>query len=139
MPETQASPAIQCRSIAPQFAVPNVVTAAEYYRDVLGFRICGYFGDPPMFAIVARDQVEIQFGQVDPGAAAAPNVKRREDGLDAYIWVYDVDVLHAELVERGAKILEGPVTREYHCYELLVEDIFGFRLVFAVDLASSGG
>lgn len=86
--------------------------------------------------MVARDQVEIQFGRLDPGSGASPNVTRREDGLDAYIWVYDVDVLHAELQERGARILEGPATRAYQCYELLVEDIFGFRLVFAVDLAS---
>ena len=137
MPQTQATPILQCRSIAPQFAVPNVVTAAEYYRDALGFRICGYFGDPPVFAIVARDQVEIQFGQLDSGSDASPNVRRREDGLDAYIWVCDADLLYAELSARGAKILAGPVTREYQCYELLVEDIFGFRLVFAVDLASS--
>jgi hypothetical protein len=41
--------------------VPDVVTAAEYYRDVLGFRILGYFLDPPVYAIVARDSVEIHF------------------------------------------------------------------------------
>jgi catechol 2,3-dioxygenase-like lactoylglutathione lyase family enzyme len=36
--------------VSPQFIVPDVTSAAEYYRDVLGFRILGYFQDPPVFA-----------------------------------------------------------------------------------------
>ena len=128
---------IQCKSIAPQLAVPDVMAAADYYRDVLGFRICGIFGAPPFYAIVARDYVEIHLGQLDPGRAPAPNVTRREDAIDVYIWVNDVDAMYAELQKSGAKILEGPVTRHYKCYELLIEDIFGFRLTFAVDLNGS--
>ena len=50
----------QLKSIAPQFAVPDVIAAAEHYRDILGFRILGYFGQPPVFSIVGRDNVEIQ-------------------------------------------------------------------------------
>jgi hypothetical protein len=34
--------------ISPQFVVPDVVAAAEYYRDVLRFRTLGYFLDPPV-------------------------------------------------------------------------------------------
>jgi predicted enzyme related to lactoylglutathione lyase len=90
--------------------VPDVVTAAEYYRDVLGFRILGYFLDPPVYAIVARDSVEIHFSRVDSGTAASPNIRRREGSLDAYIWVNDLDPLYGELKERGAKIVEPPTT-----------------------------
>jgi len=42
------------KSVAPQFAVPDVVSAAEFYRDILGFETLGYFGQPPVFAIVRR-------------------------------------------------------------------------------------
>jgi hypothetical protein len=31
------------RSATPQFTVPDVVRAAEYYRDVFGFEITGYW------------------------------------------------------------------------------------------------
>jgi hypothetical protein len=92
-----------------------------------------------VFAIVARDDVEVHFGKSDNGALPSPNVARREFGLDAYIWVNDLDALYAELQERGARILESPVLRVYKCYEMVVEDNFGFRLCFSMDtgLASS--
>ena len=53
--------------VSPQFIVPDVVAAANYYRDVFGFRILSYFLDPPVFAVVARDAVEIHFGKADNG------------------------------------------------------------------------
>jgi hypothetical protein len=105
-------------------------------RDVLGFRILGYFLDPPVFAMVARDTAEIHFGKVDEGAAAAPNVMRRKAGMDAYIWVNDLDALGRELRERGAKILESPTLRVYRCYEMVIEDNCGFRLCFSMDFSS---
>ena len=122
--------------ISPQFVVPDVVIAAEYYRDVLGFRILGYFLDPPVYAIVARDSAEIHFGKTDIGTPASPNIRRREGSLDAYIWVNDLDPLYAELKERGAKIVEPPTTQVYHCYEMIVEDNAGFRLAFGMDISS---
>ena len=117
------------KGIAPQFVVPDVVQAAEYYRDVLGFEILGYFLDPPVFAMVGRDDVEIQFGKSD-GAPPEPNAARRRAGLDAYVWVEDVDSLAEELKASGARILEGPVTREYGMREIVIQDLFGFTLAF---------
>ena len=107
----------------------NVVRAAEHYRDALGFTIADYFGDPPVFAIVSRDGVEIHLGKRDTGSIV-PNRTVRGDGLDAYIWVEDLDVLGHELQARGARILEGPVTRSYGMRELIVEDDNGYRLAF---------
>jgi predicted enzyme related to lactoylglutathione lyase len=122
--------------ISPQFVVPDVVAAAEYYRDVLGFRIRGYFLEPPIYAIVARDSVEIHFGKADTGTATLPNIQRHEGSIDAYIWVNDLDPLYAELKERGAKIVEPPVTQVYKCYEMIVEDALRFRLAFGMDISS---
>jgi predicted enzyme related to lactoylglutathione lyase len=136
MSEPQTKAAVECRMISPQFVVPDVVAAAEYYRDVLGFRIRGYFLDPPIYAIVARDSVEIHFGKADIGTATSPNIRRRERSIDAYIWVNDLDPLYAELKERGAKIVEPPTTQVYKCYEMIVEDRFGFRLAFGMDISS---
>jgi hypothetical protein len=45
---------IRFEDIVPQFVVPDVVRTAEYYRDVLGFTILGYFLDPPVYAMVRR-------------------------------------------------------------------------------------
>ena len=58
----------------PQFTVPDVVRTAEYYRDVLGFQIAGYWDGerfsfatdpPPCFAIVWRDRVQVFFNRAD--------------------------------------------------------------------------
>jgi catechol 2,3-dioxygenase-like lactoylglutathione lyase family enzyme len=138
MVETSIKSPVRLTTISPQFVVPDVVAAAEYYRDVLGFRILGYFLDPPVFAMIARDTAEIHFGKADDGSIPAPNSSRRSDGLDAYIWVNDLDPLHAELKARGAKIVEAPVLRVYKCYEMVVEDNFGFRLCFSMDFSLSG-
>jgi len=106
MAETQVGTVAKCKAVCPQFIVPDVVASAEHYRDVLGFKILGYFLDPPVFAMVARDDVEIHFGKSDNGAAPSPNVARRGIATDAYIWVNDLGALHAELKGRSAKILE---------------------------------
>jgi uncharacterized glyoxalase superfamily protein PhnB len=136
MVEPQIKAKAKCKSISPHFVVPDVVASAEYYRDVLGFKVLSYFLDPPVFAVVARDNVVIHFGKSDNGALTSPNAARREIGVDAYIWVNDLDVLYAELQGRGAKIPETPVMRVYKCYELVVEDNFGFRLCFSMDTSS---
>jgi len=136
MAEPQIKAAAKYKAICPHFVVPDVVASAEYYRDVLGFKILGHWLDPPVFAVVARDDVVIHFGKSDNGALPSPNVTRRGIGLDAYIWVNDLDALYAELLSRGAKILEPPAVRVYKCYELLIEDNFGFRLCFSMDTSS---
>jgi hypothetical protein len=136
MAEAQIKAKAKCKSICPHFVVPDVVASAEYYRDVLGFKIMGYWFDPPVFAIVARDNVELQLGKSDDRAPPSPNSVRREGSLDAYIWVDHVDALYAELQGRSAKILEPPAMRVYKCYELVVEDNCGFRLCFSMDSSS---
>jgi hypothetical protein len=81
------------------------------------------------------DNVEIQLGKVGANAGPAQNSVQRADGLDAYVWVTDVDSLYAELKERRANIIEPPQLRVYHWYEMVVEERFGFRLAFAMDTA----
>lgn len=138
MTMTNAEPAARLTMVSPVFVVPEVVPAAEYYRDVLGFRILNYFLSPPVFAMVERDAVYIHFGKADNDAQPSPNISRRRGlGIDAYIWVNDLDALHAEFVSRGARIIESPVLRVYHCYEMVVEDNFGFRLCFSMDTSRS--
>ena len=63
-------------------------------------------------------------------------IRRPEGSLDAYIWVNDLDPLHAKLKQRGAKIVEAPAMGVYKCYEMIVEDELGFRLAFGMDVSS---
>lgn len=117
------------KGVAPQFVVKGVVRAAEYYRDRMGFQILDYFLDPPVFAMVKRDGVEIHLGKADEGIIS-PNCARRRIAFDAYIWVDDLDVFIEEFRKRGATIVEGPIVRIYGMREILVEDTAAFRLAF---------
>ena len=126
--ESEFVPSVRFIAVAPRFVVPDVVKAAEYYRDVLGFEIVGFFQDPPVLALVSRDDVEIHFGKGEgPFETGSP---RQQDELDAYIWVGEVDVLAQELKGRGARIVEGPVDREYGMREIVIQDLDGFRIAF---------
>jgi hypothetical protein len=106
--ELQTKAAAKCKAISPHFVVPDVVASAEHYRDFLGFKILSYFLDPPVFGVVARDDVVIHFGKSDNGARPSPNVTRRSIGLDAYIWVNDLDTLYAELQGEARKFPRLP-------------------------------
>ena len=118
------------KQVAPQFVVTDVVRTAEYYRDVLGFEILGFFADPPVYAMVRRDGVEIHFGKADSNEIKVNDSVRKGLGTDAYIFVNDVNALYEELTGRGANVVEGPVRRIYDCVEITVKDCNGFQLVF---------
>lgn len=120
--------------IIPQFVVPDVVAAAEYYIEKLGFHLLGYFLDPPVYSMVARDDVEVHFGKSDTGQTA-PGSQFRKVGMDAYIHVDDLDAVFKDLQARGANITEGPVVRVYKMREITVVDLNGYKLVYGQDAA----
>src|SRR5215475_146650 len=94
--------------IAPFFLVADVVKAAEYYRDKLGFTIRGYFfEDPPVFAMVGRDKLTIMLSRMDSGRGGS-NRQWKAEAIDTYIWVDDVDAVYAELQQTGADIISPP-------------------------------
>ena len=122
---------LKFKSVAPQFVVSDVVKTAEFDRDQLGFTILGYFADPPVFAMVARDGVEMHFGKADSDRIQVNESVRQGLGSDVYIWVTDINALFEELSGKNVEIVEGPIKRIYDCTEVVVRDCNGFQLVFA--------
>ena len=137
---SQADPSpIRFLGAVPQFTVPDLVRTAEYYRDVLGFQIAGYWDGarasfatdpPPVFAIVWRDQVQVFFSRADQSDV---RTRRAEDAPNAYLRVKGIDALAKELRTRGADILDGPEDRIYGQRELVVKDCNGLILCFGED------
>jgi len=68
------------RQIAPLFFTTNIPATLTYYRDKLGFECLGMWQDPPVYAIVARDQQVIHFRCAEP-PAVNPD-KYRDELLD---------------------------------------------------------
>lgn len=114
------------------FLVDDVFATAEFYRDVLGFTFDEFFGVPPSFVMVQRDDVNIMFRQVRPPRTpvARPNRTVMDETFDAYVYVSNVDQLAAELRAKKADIVEGPVDRIYDMRELLVRDCNGYVIAF---------
>jgi uncharacterized glyoxalase superfamily protein PhnB len=124
-------------AIAPYFLVADVVRAAEYYRDKLGFAIRGYFGqDPPGFGMVARDGLTIMLSRIERGRGGS-NRGYKDEGIDAYLWVDDADALYAELQRGGADLVAPPVLRIYGMKEFEVRDLDGYVLCFGADVPAA--
>ena len=122
--------------IAPEFLVADVTKAAEHYRDKLGFRIVGYFfEDPPVFAMVGRDDriIMLSLAQSSRGGS---NRSHKREAIDAYLWVDDVDALYSELQQSGADIIMPPTLRIYAMKEIEVRDLDGYVLCFGQDVPS---
>jgi catechol 2,3-dioxygenase-like lactoylglutathione lyase family enzyme len=132
MTTKQALGECSMQRVVPYFLVEDVFATAEFYRDVLGFSFEQFFGDPPSFTIVERDDARIMFRQVRPARAgvARPNRSVMDETFDAYIYVSNVDQLASELRAKNADIVEGPVRRVYDMRELVVRDCNGYVLSF---------
>lgn len=117
------------KAIAPQFVVPDVVRTAEWYRDNLGFEILGYFLDPPVYAMIRRDNVELHFGKGDTDATIN-NENIRCGSMEAYVSVGDVRTLYEEFIASGVAVPYPPTRRVYECTEIEITDCDGHKLIF---------
>jgi len=122
--------------ICPVLGVRDVRRAAEYWRDVLGFHLepDGVFAPEPgepggVYAIVDRAGVRVHF-QIRFGDAAATRRQRPPFERDVYLYVDDVEAVHAELTRRGARLLHPPRTMPYGLRETVAEDPDGHRVTF---------
>ncbi|HLX11727.1 MAG TPA: VOC family protein [Bacteroidota bacterium] len=124
-----SSAPICVKGISSQIVVPDVVNTAEYYRDIYGFTIEGYFLDPPVYSIVSRNGFQIHFGRSD-GNELRLNRSIRKGSFDLYIVVSDIDRMLAQLREKNAEILEGVVKRIYGSREITTRDCNGHIVTF---------
>jgi uncharacterized glyoxalase superfamily protein PhnB len=120
------------RRIAPQFFTLDIPGTLAYYKDKLGFECLGTWHDPPVYAIVARDQQAIHFRCAAP-PAANPD-KYSEELLDAYLLVEDADALYAEYMARGVEFARELGDMPWHSREFVVKDCDGRLLAFGANL-----
>lgn len=120
------------RQIAPLFFTMDIPGTLTYYTAKLGFKCLGTWQDPPVFAIVARDQQAIHFRCAEP-PTANPN-KYSDELLDAYVFIEDADALYAEYADRGVEFVRGLANMPWHSREFVVKDCDSRLLAFGADL-----
>jgi len=91
------------RQIAPVFFTTDIPGTLAYYRDKLGFECLGTWMDPPVYAIVARDEHPIHFRCAAP-PTANPD-KYADELLEAYLFVEDADALYPEYAARRVEFV----------------------------------
>ena len=120
------------RQIAPQFFTTDIPGTVGYYKDMLGFKCLGTWQDPPVYAIVARDQHAIHVRCAAP-PTANPD-KYADELLDAYLHVEDADALYAEYAANGVEFTRGLANMPWHSREFVVKDCDGRLLAFGANL-----
>jgi len=120
------------RQIAPQFFTVDIPGTLAYYKNMLGFECLGTWQDPPVYAIVARDQHAIHFRCAAP-PLANPD-KYSDELLDAYLFVEDADALYAEYSAKGAEFKRGLANMPWHSLEFVVKDCDGRLLAFGANV-----
>lgn len=104
--------------LVPVLNVADLVRSLAYYVDGLGFEKQWEYGEPPTFASIRRDQVQIFLSQEDP--------RRLAGSLS--IFVQDVDGLYADYRKSGAVILRPPTDFPWGVRGMDLEDPDGHRL-----------
>jgi len=98
-------------SIVPELPVKDLARSLEHYRDALGFSVDWEYDG--RFASVSRDGIRIHLGQVDWEFTSS----------SCSVYTDDVDAVHAELSERGARILSAPEDKPWGTREFAFEDL----------------
>jgi len=120
------------RHIAPQFFTTDIPGTLAYYTGKLGFECLGTWLDPPVYAIVARDQQAIHFRCAAP-PPAHPD-KYTEELLDAYLYVEDADALYAAYATKGVEFTRELGNTPWHSREFVLKDCDGRLLAFGASL-----
>ena len=120
------------RQVAPQFFSIDIPGTLAYYKDKLGFECVGTWQDPPVYAIVKRDQHAIHFRCAEP-PTANPS-KYSDELLDAYVLIEDADSLYAEFAARGVEFIRELADTPWRSREFVVKDCDGRLLAFGASL-----
>jgi uncharacterized glyoxalase superfamily protein PhnB len=121
--------------IAPYFIVPDVVAAAEFYRDKLGFHFDRYWGEPPGFVMMKCDGIVVMLKKVEGVDQSFPNHAVHPNACwDAYVWVPDAQKLYEEFKSNGVTIAREIEETEYGCRDFDVRDLNGYVLCFGQEL-----
>ena len=110
--------------------VNDVVAAANYYRDKLGFQYDRFWDEPPGFVILRRDDHYVMLRRVDDPTKVVPHWKVVHGMWNLYFWVDDVDAIYAEMQERGAIIDYHLEVKDYGVKEFGVQDLDGHDIAF---------
>lgn len=115
-------PDIECEESHAALAVPDVLTAVEFYVEKLGFQPGFTWGEPPVFAGVNLGEVQLFLAKGAPTPSP--------DTAAAYFLVGDADQLYEFHLANGVEIAREIDDRPYGIRDYSVRDPHAYYLVF---------
>ncbi|MBY0448339.1 MAG: hypothetical protein K2P95_06575 [Hyphomonadaceae bacterium] len=122
MPESNEPRPPKILSSAPVLCTTAIKPMIEYFVEKLGFALQGQAGDPPSWASLQRDGVEIML--------ICGNYPAPAQDWAAYLYMTNVDALYEEFVARGADVPRLPQDKPYNSREIEVRLPDGRVLAF---------
>lgn len=122
MPDATESP-LRLKSAEAILAVGDVVAAAKFYREVLGFEREWLWGDPPSFGGVRWGAVQVMF-------CLQPDLALRVDGHQLAFFCDDINALRERHRSRGAPVISEIENKPWGMREYIVRDPNGYHLRF---------
>jgi catechol 2,3-dioxygenase-like lactoylglutathione lyase family enzyme len=121
-------PFIECDQATAGLAVADIRAAVDFYTTKLGFRLAFTWGDPPTFAGVCLDKVQLflRKGTADP------------QGCVVFFAVGDADQLYDFHRGNGVDVVHPIADREYGIRDYTVRDLHGYFLTFGHHLLNAG-
>lgn len=115
--------------LAPILAVPDVLAAAEYYCDKLGFTISFLYGDPPTHAGIHRGEWTSEGAHIQLSLTDRPLSPKPPVGFFVFMGE-DVDGLFEQYRAAGVHIEREPTDEPWGMREFAIRDCNGYLLRF---------
>jgi len=125
---TSTPPQVDCERLHPGLPVPDVLAAAAFYTEKLGFTLGFTWGEPPTMAGVNLGEVQVFLEQGAPASG----------GSALYFVVGDADELYAFHRANGVEVLAGLDDRDYELRDYTVRDPYGHVLTFGHPIYNVG-
>ena len=123
------------RFAATGFLVSDVSETADWYRDVLGFRVVTFPDRPPFeWASLARDNVEIMLQRSEGYQKPDLDPLRAGGAWNAYFYVTDAHALF-DAISDEVTVRRAPCQQPYQMIEFEIADPNGYVLVFGQSLS----
>jgi predicted enzyme related to lactoylglutathione lyase len=118
---------------SPLLVVNDLGRSIDFYAK-LGFTCPGTWGEPPCFAMIHRDDLELMLS-LSETSCVPPTPNGPQGQWDLYFRLADVDAEADELRAAGIAIDKGPTDTVYEMREIEVVDPDGYRICLAHDLS----
>ena len=114
--------------------VKDIKASEAFYREKLGFRPGLFFGEPPTFCLMSRDDVALYLD-----LARTPHPAPLNQYWAVYLYVDNVDEMAAELKARGVAFDRAIEDQFYGCRDFDIRDPDGHLIGIGQDDKSAQG